>query len=71
MPRREKLLGISEARWQVREETRDGKARILVKAWSKLDVELRDARSRPMLDVVERQSDGVWRVVDWLWDPLD
>ena len=21
--------------------------------------------------VVERQSDDVWRVVDWLWDPLD
>jgi len=57
VPRREKLLGISEARWQVREETRDGKARVLVKAWSKLDVELPDARSRPMLDVVERQSE--------------
>jgi len=55
VPRREKLLGINEARWQTREVTQDGKTALLVEARSKLDVELQDAHGQPMLDVVERR----------------
>jgi len=67
VPRRQKLIRIREARWDVvAEPLEDGSTRLAVNASSKLEVEVRDDDDRPMVRVVDRRLEHPLRLPAYL-----